>query len=81
MAIRTQQGAVLIVGCSHAGIEKILEVASTIDSRIYSVTGGFHLVDRSRCRGKPYGVIVPGHVEDRAEWHLGTAPASLHFQN
>ena len=45
MAIRTQQGAVLIVGCSHAGIEKILEAASTIDSRIYSVTGGFHLVD------------------------------------
>ena len=45
MAVRTQQGAVLIVGCSHAGIEKILEVASTIDSRIYSVTGGFHLVD------------------------------------
>jgi 7,8-dihydropterin-6-yl-methyl-4-(beta-D-ribofuranosyl)aminobenzene 5'-phosphate synthase len=45
MLVRTPQGAVLIVGCSHAGIEKILEAASTIDSRIYSVTGGFHLVD------------------------------------
>jgi 7,8-dihydropterin-6-yl-methyl-4-(beta-D-ribofuranosyl)aminobenzene 5'-phosphate synthase len=45
MAIRTPQGVVLIVGCSHPGIEKILEAASKIDSRIYSVFGGFHLVD------------------------------------
>lgn len=45
MAIRTSQGVVLIVGCSHPGIEKIVEAASKIDSRIYSVFGGFHLVD------------------------------------
>jgi 7,8-dihydropterin-6-yl-methyl-4-(beta-D-ribofuranosyl)aminobenzene 5'-phosphate synthase len=47
MAIRTPQGLVVIVGCSHPGIEKILEAASKIDSRIYSVFGGFHLVDIS----------------------------------
>ena len=45
MAIRTTQGLVLVVGCSHTGIEKIIETASQIDSRIYSVIGGFHLVD------------------------------------
>ena len=45
MAIRTSQGVALVVGCSHPGIEKILEAASRIDSRIYSVFGGFHLVD------------------------------------
>jgi 7,8-dihydropterin-6-yl-methyl-4-(beta-D-ribofuranosyl)aminobenzene 5'-phosphate synthase len=45
MAIRTTQGIVLMVGCSHPGIEKILEAASKIDSKIYSVFGGFHLVD------------------------------------
>jgi len=45
MAIRTPQGIVLFVGCSHPGIEKILEAASKIDSKIYSVFGGFHLVD------------------------------------
>ena len=45
MAIRTPQGVVLIVGCSHPGIERIVEAASKIDSRIYSVFGGFHLVD------------------------------------
>jgi 7,8-dihydropterin-6-yl-methyl-4-(beta-D-ribofuranosyl)aminobenzene 5'-phosphate synthase len=47
MAVRTPQGLVVIVGCSHPGIEKILEAASKIDSRIYSVFGGFHLVDIS----------------------------------
>jgi 7,8-dihydropterin-6-yl-methyl-4-(beta-D-ribofuranosyl)aminobenzene 5'-phosphate synthase len=45
MAIRTPQGLALMVGCSHPGIEKILEAASKIDSRFYSVFGGFHLVD------------------------------------
>jgi 7,8-dihydropterin-6-yl-methyl-4-(beta-D-ribofuranosyl)aminobenzene 5'-phosphate synthase len=45
MAIKTPKGLAVIVGCSHPGIEKILEVASKIDSRIYTVFGGFHLVD------------------------------------
>ena len=45
MAIKTPRGLVVMVGCSHPGIEKILEEASKIDARIYTVFGGFHLVD------------------------------------
>ncbi len=45
MAIKTSKGIVVIVGCSHPGIEKLLATAAKIDSRIYSVFGGFHLVD------------------------------------
>ena len=45
MAIKTPQGLALMIGCSHPGIEKILDAASKIDSRIYTVFGGFHLVD------------------------------------
>jgi 7,8-dihydropterin-6-yl-methyl-4-(beta-D-ribofuranosyl)aminobenzene 5'-phosphate synthase len=45
MAIKTPRGLAVFVGCSHPGIEKILEVASKIDSQIYTVFGGFHLVD------------------------------------
>jgi 7,8-dihydropterin-6-yl-methyl-4-(beta-D-ribofuranosyl)aminobenzene 5'-phosphate synthase len=45
MAIKSPQGLIVMVGCSHPGIEKILEVASTIDSRIYTAFGGLHLVD------------------------------------
>ena len=47
MAIETPQGLVVLVGCSHPGIEKILEAASKIAPRIYSVFGGLHLVDRT----------------------------------
>jgi len=47
MAIKTPRGLVLIVGCSHAGIGRIMDAASKIDSRILSVFGGFHLVDSS----------------------------------
>jgi len=32
------------VGCSHPGVEKILENATAIDPQLYTVTGGFHLV-------------------------------------
>jgi 7,8-dihydropterin-6-yl-methyl-4-(beta-D-ribofuranosyl)aminobenzene 5'-phosphate synthase len=34
----------VVVGCSHPGVEKILEQAGKIDRRLYSVVGGFHLV-------------------------------------
>jgi 7,8-dihydropterin-6-yl-methyl-4-(beta-D-ribofuranosyl)aminobenzene 5'-phosphate synthase len=44
MAFKTPQGLVLMVGCSHPGIEKILEAAARIDPHIYTVFGGFHLV-------------------------------------
>jgi 7,8-dihydropterin-6-yl-methyl-4-(beta-D-ribofuranosyl)aminobenzene 5'-phosphate synthase len=45
MAIKTPRGLVLMVGCSHPGIEKILDGASKIDPHLYTVFGGFHLVD------------------------------------
>lgn len=44
LAIRTPQGLAVVVGCSHPGVEKILEAAAKIDPQLYSVTGGFHLV-------------------------------------
>jgi 7,8-dihydropterin-6-yl-methyl-4-(beta-D-ribofuranosyl)aminobenzene 5'-phosphate synthase len=47
MLTKTSQGGVLIVGCSHPGIEVILEAATKIEPRIHSVLGGFHLVDLS----------------------------------
>jgi 7,8-dihydropterin-6-yl-methyl-4-(beta-D-ribofuranosyl)aminobenzene 5'-phosphate synthase len=45
MAIRTPKGLVLMVGCSHPGIEKILEAATRIDPRVYTIFGGLHFVD------------------------------------
>jgi 7,8-dihydropterin-6-yl-methyl-4-(beta-D-ribofuranosyl)aminobenzene 5'-phosphate synthase len=44
LAIRTPKGLAVVVGCSHPGVEKILEGAAKIDPQLYTVTGGFHLV-------------------------------------
>ena len=44
LAIKTPEGLAVVVGCSQPGVEKILENATSIDSQIYIVTGGFHLV-------------------------------------
>ena len=44
LAIRTPEGLAVVVGCSHPGVEKILENATAIDPQLYTVTGGFHLV-------------------------------------
>lgn len=45
LVIKTPKGGVLFVGCSHPGIEKIVEMAAKIGPQIHSVFGGFHLVD------------------------------------
>jgi 7,8-dihydropterin-6-yl-methyl-4-(beta-D-ribofuranosyl)aminobenzene 5'-phosphate synthase len=44
LAIKAPNGMVLVVGCSHPGIDKIVEAAGTIDPRIHLIVGGFHLV-------------------------------------
>jgi 7,8-dihydropterin-6-yl-methyl-4-(beta-D-ribofuranosyl)aminobenzene 5'-phosphate synthase len=44
LAIRTPEGLAVVVGCSHPGVEKILQAAAQIDPRIHTATGGFHLV-------------------------------------
>lgn len=45
LAIDTPEGIVLLVGCSHPGIEKIVEAAAAINPKIHYVLGGFHLVN------------------------------------
>lgn len=44
LAFRTPKGAILVVGCSHPGIENIVEATTKIDRHIYTVFGGFHLL-------------------------------------
>ncbi len=44
LVIRTPKGLVVVVGCSHPGIENILAQATRIDPRLYLSFGGFHLV-------------------------------------
>src|SRR5256714_1141963 len=44
LAVSTPEGMVLVVGCSHPGIDKIVEAAAAINPKIHLVAGGFHLV-------------------------------------
>jgi 7,8-dihydropterin-6-yl-methyl-4-(beta-D-ribofuranosyl)aminobenzene 5'-phosphate synthase len=44
LAIQTPDGLVLVVGCSHPGLDKIIPVARAINPHIHLITGGFHLV-------------------------------------
>ncbi len=44
LAIDTPDGVVLIVGCAHPGIDKVVEAAASINKRIHLIAGGFHLV-------------------------------------
>jgi 7,8-dihydropterin-6-yl-methyl-4-(beta-D-ribofuranosyl)aminobenzene 5'-phosphate synthase len=44
LAFSTPEGMVIVVGCSHPGIDRIVESASAITPRIRFIVGGFHLV-------------------------------------
>ena len=44
LAVETPEGIVLVVGCSHPGIEAIVAEAIKIDPHIHFVAGGFHLL-------------------------------------
>jgi len=44
LALRTPRGLVIVAGCSHPGIEKILAASRTIEDRVHCIFGGLHLV-------------------------------------
>jgi 7,8-dihydropterin-6-yl-methyl-4-(beta-D-ribofuranosyl)aminobenzene 5'-phosphate synthase len=44
LAIETPDGMVIVVGCSHTGIDNIVKSATAIHPKIHFVVGGFHLV-------------------------------------
>jgi len=44
LAINTPDGMVIVVGCSHPGVDRIIAAAATINPHIHLIAGGFHLV-------------------------------------
>jgi 7,8-dihydropterin-6-yl-methyl-4-(beta-D-ribofuranosyl)aminobenzene 5'-phosphate synthase len=44
LAVRTPEGLVLLVGCSHPGIEKILQASRAYADHVHVIFGGLHLV-------------------------------------
>ena len=44
LVLETERGTVVLVGCSHPGIEKILEAAAGVSPHPHLILGGLHLV-------------------------------------
>ncbi len=78
LAIRTPDGLVLVVGCSHPGVEHIVQVASAIDPHINLLVGGLHQIQASdpeveriaRVLHDQYKLdrIAPGHCTGEPEF-------------
>lgn len=43
LAINTPNGLVIVVGCSHPGIDRIVDAAALLDKHIHLIAGGLHL--------------------------------------
>jgi 7,8-dihydropterin-6-yl-methyl-4-(beta-D-ribofuranosyl)aminobenzene 5'-phosphate synthase len=82
LAIDTPKGMIVVAGCSHPGIEKIVARAAKIDQAVHTVFGGFHLPaasdeDVARIAAALYDThkvqrIAPGHCTGE--------PAFYHFK-
>jgi len=78
LAIRTPDGLVLVVGCSHPGVEHIVQEASAIDPHINLLLGGLHQIQApdpeveriARVLHDQYKVdrIAPGHCTGEPEF-------------
>jgi 7,8-dihydropterin-6-yl-methyl-4-(beta-D-ribofuranosyl)aminobenzene 5'-phosphate synthase len=44
LALRTPNGLILLVGCSHPGIETIVEASTRVADHVHLILGGLHLV-------------------------------------
>ena len=82
LVLVTPKGLVLIAGCSHPGIERIVEAATAIDPHVYLVMGGFHLPAApdeqiSRIATRLHDEL---HVERLAPGHCTGEPAFAQFR-
>ena len=82
LALSTPKGVVLVVGCSHPGIEKIVEAAARIDPRVQLVVGGFHMpaAPDDQIARVATALHDTWHVERLAPGHCTGEPTFAHFK-
>ena len=91
LAIRTPDGLVLLVGCSHPGVEHIVQEASAIDPHINLLLGGLHQIQASdpeveriaRVLHDQYKLdrIAPGHCTGEPEFAALKKTFGDHYLN
>lgn len=72
LAVKSAKGIILIVGCSHPGLDKIMTQASKFGD-IYAVIGGFHEFSKLKALAD-VPVIVPTHCTQKKQEILDMYP-------
>jgi 7,8-dihydropterin-6-yl-methyl-4-(beta-D-ribofuranosyl)aminobenzene 5'-phosphate synthase len=82
LALRTPSGLVIVAGCSHPGIEKILQATQPIDGRFSCIFGGLHLVltEASELKRIATALHEQWRVERIAPGHCTGEPAFAALQ-
>jgi 7,8-dihydropterin-6-yl-methyl-4-(beta-D-ribofuranosyl)aminobenzene 5'-phosphate synthase len=77
LAIRTPEGIVLLVGCSHPGIETILEASRAWSDHVHLIFGGLHLVTSPDTTVTRVATALRDHwrVDEMAPGHCTGEPA------
>ncbi len=83
LALDTPDGLVIVVGCSHPGIDRIAQAGAEINPRIHLITGGFHFVTATDAAiGKTVVTLHDGFkVEYIAPGHCTGEPAFAALQS
>lgn len=83
LVIETAEGLVVIVGCSHPGIDLIVKEASKIDKHIYLVLGGYHMPTATddKIQSVANTLMNKLQVQHLAPGHCTGEPAQDVFQN
>ncbi|MFA5995767.1 MAG: MBL fold metallo-hydrolase [Patescibacteria group bacterium] len=70
LVIKHEKGLIIITGCSHAGVDNIVEYAKQVcnETKIYAVIGGFHLFNQIQTdniihylKQQQIAKLYPGH--------------------
>jgi 7,8-dihydropterin-6-yl-methyl-4-(beta-D-ribofuranosyl)aminobenzene 5'-phosphate synthase len=82
MALETARGLVVVAGCSHPGIERIVAAAARIHPRVHSVFGGLHLPSAPDPEIARIAAALHDtyKVERIAPGHCTGEPAFYHFK-
>jgi len=50
IVVKTSKGLLIVTGCSHSGIENIIEYAKKVcsEEKIFAIFGGLHLINKQR---------------------------------
>lgn len=78
LAIKSPQGVILIVGCSHPGVEHILQEATGIDPHVRILLGGLHQIQKTDPEVERIAIVLhdqykldlvaPGHCTGEPEF-------------